>query len=471
MRRLFTHYWTIFAVVALAILGGCAKAPKEQPPSVVLVVVDTLRADRLTAERNGVPVMPELRKIAEESVWFTDANAQSTWTKPSMVSLFTSLYTGVHNIRFGIRTHAAQDIQIDVLPSEFETMANVFKKAGYETHGIQTNHQLLAQFGFGQGFDTYAELTDADAAVVTEKALEILNDASRPVFLYVHYMDPHAPYDPPQEFAQLFGEAPEIPESDLTKVDPKNYVDYYNDRVNFDIGVSPKRTYADLSDDGRELIRYNYDGECRSVDAAVSALVRQAQAKDAAVVFTADHGEELWDHGSVGHSKTLFQELVHVPLIFSIPGHEPRTVETPVELIDILPALAQFADLDVRNQWQGRNILANSLELEPVFSATSGADVRHDFKLRSVRLGNKKLIVDGSSTEHPWRLYDLTQDPDENDPCKSQCEKELEELSPILGKHQKSNSEHPLAGLAGQSTPVPNEILEILDSLGYIRDL
>ncbi|HEO71714.1 MAG TPA: hypothetical protein ENN80_10675, partial [Candidatus Hydrogenedentes bacterium] len=190
------------AAVVLGLLMTSVACADVPPASVVLVVIDTLRADRIHAERNGIPVMPKLAAFAAETIEFSSALSQESWTKPSMVSIFTALYPSTHRVQFGIQRKMieGQALVAEGVPDGLEMMATYFKKAGYHTVGVQTNHQLKGEHGFNQGFDSYRLDRTALAADVTDQAIEQLTHLRAPFFLYAHYLDPHLPYEPPEPY-------------------------------------------------------------------------------------------------------------------------------------------------------------------------------------------------------------------------------------------------------------------------------
>ncbi len=213
-----------FMIAAVSLLliasAGAQAAPpvsaqaNNTPPNVIFVIIDTLRADRIAAERNGRPVMPNLRRFAGESWWFTHAVAQASWTKPSVLSMLTSLYPRTHRVQFGVRRRFVdeQRLAVQTVPESIKTMASLFKKAGYTTAGFQTNIHLQAKYGFARDFDTYVSAQDClqSGEHMVDYVLDRLDTLKTPYFIYLHLMDPHAPYDPPPPFRDIFGPLPKV---------------------------------------------------------------------------------------------------------------------------------------------------------------------------------------------------------------------------------------------------------------------
>ncbi len=470
--RLINKAWLVWGqrlMAIVALLTVSCSAPVERP-SVLLIVVDTLRADHLTGHRNGVPFMPKLSAMAEDSWHFAETTSQASWTKPSMVSLFTSLYTGTHGVEFGTRKQFLDDssLEIDMLPKSLESMARFFKDHGYDTAGILTNHQLVEDFGFGEGFDAYHMLGDVPASVVSDEAIKVAAKLTPPYFLYVHLLDPHASYEPPETYRALF-------EDGLTALSEEeeeilaNYREYYDDHILHYLGRREVRQIATLSEAAREVVRARYGGESRFSDDEVARLIAEIRGKDeeTIIAFTSDHGEEFWEHGAVGHSKSLYQELIHVPLFISVPGAAPRHDSQPAQLIDLLPTFAELCGLKARRYWQGVSLVGERVDL-PVFSATGGSSREHDFRLRTVRLGRYKLIHDGNKKS--VSVYDLVADPEETHDLAKSEEALTRMLQEALQKHKLDNEKHPKFQATKELTSIDEDTLERLKDLGYLGE-
>lgn len=466
----------------LGLIAGCDPAPSPNPspspsppltgPNVVFILADALRADRLDASRGGVPLMPGLRAFAAESWRFDRARVQATWTKPSMASIFTSLYPGVHQVLFGIHDtiYEGQPKASDKLPDSLETMASYLKSHGYSTAGVQTNANVSAVFGFDQGFDTYffEKYPDYRGNQVTDQAIRLIEEMSSPFFLYAHYMDTHAPYDPPSPQRDAFGPAPELTPEDRKLLD--NYVESYIDRVLFEVGLTRARKFTDLSKAGEEHVGRMYDGEALFLDTEVARLIAyiRANVPNTIIVFTADHGEELWDHGSIGHGKTVYEELTHVPLVIHAPGRTPRVIPAPVESIDILPTIAGLLGLEQRPWWQGRDLalLLDVLPGEhPVYSSTQMSIPGSNVDLECVVAGHLKLIVDLKEANRGG-LYDLSRDPKElGPPIVSPAT--IQGLERLLTDRRAFNQAHPKFQATPARVGLDEETAEALRAQGY----
>ncbi|GMV91117.1 MAG: choline-sulfatase [Candidatus Hydrogenedentota bacterium] len=461
-------------------LAGCgpqaaAPPPDERAPSepnILFIVADALRADRVAATRNGKPVMPQMQQLASESWNYRRARVQATWTKPSMATMFTSLYPEVHNVLFGIHDTAfeGQPPEADILPGEMETMAEYLKAHGYSSAGVQSNANITAVFGFDQGFDSYEFLAYPEyrGNDMTDRAINALDGLRPPFLLYAHYMDTHAPYEPVEPYRDSFGAPPEITPDDAALLN--DYPNTYLDRVLFETGLTQEREFGNLSSQGEAYIRQRYDEEALFLDAEVARLIESVRTRypDTIVIFTSDHGEELWEHGSIGHGKTVFEELTHVPLIISVPGASARTIENPVELVDLLPTCSALLGLAPRETWQGKGMTPEAVdvgETKPAFSSTRMSIPGSNVDLAAVVVENEKLIVNRKTESAAY--FDLTGDPEETNPQSDSAAGTA--LQEVLAAHMKTMQSHPQYGRPSEKTRVDDGTREAIENIGYIR--
>lgn len=464
-----------YLILAGFLVGFSAVAePSASPPNVLLIVVDTLRADRVTAVRNDVAVMPNLRTLAQNSWQFERAYTQAAWTKPSVVSILTSLYPDTHHVRFGAPTrHNEQkgNAGVEGIPDGIETAPVYFRKHGYATAAIQTNRNLMGKYGFAQGCDYYDDLAQSTATDVTDSALKRVQDLAEPYFFYVHYIDPHSPYSPPEPYLTAFGPVPDFaPEDTPWLKDQEPFRAYYLDKVMHDLGRRETRRFPELSEQGRARFRFLYDGECHYVDAELRRLLDGilSRSPNTILVVVADHGEEFWEHGSLGHSRTVYEEVAHVPLILSIPGQDPRVVSRPVQTIDILPTLAAATGLFPRQTWQGSSLLNVDLPARPVFTQAFGTHADSDIDKIAVVDGTRKLIQDhGQDSEY----YDLESDPGEKFSALATATPRPDVLDRSLDRHKRAVARHPLAAVLPSVSELEPEVAEQLRALGYIGDM
>jgi arylsulfatase A-like enzyme len=409
--------------VALALLGACARRPA---PNVLLIVVDTLRADGVGWVSGKPDVTPFLDSLAERAFVFRNAYAASSWTDPSVASLLTSRYASQH----GVSTLLA------VLAERERTLAEVLRKHGWATGGFSANSLLAAELGYDQGFEHWDSFPPGKATASTEpkeradrlnaKALAWLDGVGhgRPVFLYLQYMEPHFPYDPPGEYRRkaLAGTG-DAAAAERTLADMMAHAERWS-----------------LTDDPEaiRIARALYDGEVTSLDARLREMFDALRARgfldDAIVVVTADHGEEFGDHGHNGHGRTLYQEVIHVPLLVLLPGQtRGARIDEVASLVDVAPTLLDLVGILRPATVEGRSLA--SLVRPPslfrratgvvewlaghrgpsmpaayaqIVSDSSGGPLDHH---HATIVGSRKLIVHADGT---LEAYDLAADPGEH---------------------------------------------------------
>jgi len=343
-----TRWQRVIVCAALVLLAPRPTGAEEsRSPNVVLVVVDTLRADRLGSYGNRRGLTPFLDDLAKRSHVFTRAYAQAPWTNPSVASLFTSRYQSQHGIT---------EFQ-SVLAADEQTLAEALRDAGYATGGFSANGLLSRRAGFDQGFDAYRAFLQlggaADrlmrpakrAAEITAEGLRWLDEvrASRgavPVFLYLHYMEPHTPYAPPPALLERVRGA----------------------RAPLDIEALNRAVIlANLTPPSPEALRDMqdaYDAEVMAIDEGLRALAAALDARGmletSLLVVTADHGEEFEEHGGMGHGRTLYDEVLRVPLVIRTPGQTRGVaVERLVSSVDVAPTVLEVAGVPPRATFEG----------------------------------------------------------------------------------------------------------------------
>jgi arylsulfatase A-like enzyme len=381
--------------------AGLPKAP-ESPPNVVLIFVDTLRADHLGVYGYERDTSPAIDRLASESLVFQHAIAQAPWTTPSVASALSS--------RFPNEIGYEDSRPPAVLADRFLLLPEIFSANGYQTAAIISHFFLSQKLGFAQGFDDF----DASNALghlhisspsVADKAIQYLDERGKsdpPFFLFLHFFDPHYAY----QLHESYDFDPDYQGS----IDPGVDQPELQERA---------RGYDDAD---REHVSALYDSEIRFTDEHLGRLFDALRSrdlyKDTLIVVAGDHGEEFGTRGTphFGHSSTLFQELIHVPLIIKLPGRShSQTIETPVGLIDLTPSLIAALSLEVPkdHRFDGRtlplrepNQLAELPEV-PIFSETR---IWGLFR-QSVTFADRKLIFDHRAGKASF--FHLGDDPDE----------------------------------------------------------
>jgi arylsulfatase A-like enzyme len=450
---------------------ACSRAPSPAKPNLLLISLDTLRADHLGCYGYPLPTSPFIDALSgmKHVVLFERCIAQAPNTAPSHMSLFTSLYPTVHGV---------PNLAPEAKRSRFHhsrhtrTLAQVLKEAGYDTAGITEGGYLNPVFGFEQGFDTY-ECSYAGIKRKVDQAIAWLEERRRsntPFFLFLHTYEVHAPYLPPEPFrtrftgdyegwikSHCFGEEA----TDRNRLD--GFADIFTRRQEF------------TAEDIRYLTGL-YDGEIAYTDQELARLFHTLEAeglaKDLVVVLLSDHGEEFGEHGEFSH-KQLYDEVVHVPLLIGLPHDAPsiktRRVKAQVSLIDVMPTLLDLLGVEppayLQGQslcplWQGQAPAAP----RPAFSALIDFDPAP--LLCAIRRGDRKLLDLLSGQQ--FELYDLAQDPGESRNVLEAFPKEGKQLFEMLGNWRtdglKMRERYKAMPVEGQVAP---DLYEELKQLGY----
>lgn len=416
---------------------------KAQRPNVLLIVVDTLRRDHVTAYGYRRKTTPEIqRRLAGPGAVVEEAYSQAPWTLPSVVSFLTGRYPGellgMDKASFGI-------------PPEVVPLAERVARLGYQTAGFVANPTLHTGAGFGRGFRTwFAPPADINwmfkhADDLNARAVPWLRASQdRPFFAYVHYIDPHDPYLNP-DMDGFGGRSPFLPDY-AGPVDGSWIHGIYTGDLQ-------------LPDPVRDVphVRALYDSEVSYVDRHIGELLETLDPEVLAntlIVLTSDHGEELYDHGGWKHGQTLYEEQIRVPLIFRWDGRiSPGTrVEGTVRLLDLVPTLAAAVGMEADRDWDGVNLLPaltgeGSVPRRAAFAQhLSGGPLRAAAVLDGRKLifynRNEPFQPPGYVESHLHRidqarlrrmeLYDLSRDPEERRNLLPGDEQMATELAPAI---------------------------------------
>jgi arylsulfatase A-like enzyme len=447
--------------------GTVVTADRTRWPNVVLVTIDTARADHLSVYGYGRPTTPELERLARDGVVFEAAYTATPTTGPAHATLFTSTYPARH----GVLKNGY------VLDPVHTTLAEVLGSAGYRTAAVPSSFVLTKRFGLAQGFEHYDDdFTGAHASLhpekwegmavgaefdrraseTTDRAVAWLDSLGgareRPFFLWVHYFDPHHPYDPPDGYRrQVKGETPPP------------------DRVK---GLAE----ADAAQLRKDILAY--DAEIRYADEQIGRLLRHVDAtagrEATLVIVTTDHGEGLLQHGWMQHGVDLYEELVRVALIVRWPGRLRAGVRVPgpVALVDVMPTLLALLELppngltpqggDVSSALRGTATLPAD---RPLFfhrrlyekPERRGHDTRHP--MFGIRRGRWKYVESGPTLE----LYDLEADPGETRNVRDGERETADRLAAELAEWRKRTA--PVE--AGRQS-ISDSDRERLRALGYV---
>ncbi|MCZ6600128.1 MAG: sulfatase [Acidobacteria bacterium] len=383
--------------LSILLVAAAACGPGERPPSVVIVVIDSLRADHLHHAGDPRDLSPRLDALAAQATRFSQAGASAPWTTPSVMTLFTGLTPGSHHV----------DLNDRALDAAVPTLAERFQEAGYRTAAVMPALTLADHFGFDRGFDDFIFATQGHGNVSgpwsISHAIEFLRGhRDEPVFLYVHLWDVHYNYNPPVPHSIRFqaGRPAGPGESDdITAL------------------TGPGHHAASLSPERVAWLEGQYAGEILFTDEQVGRLLdeldRLGRTDDTVVVVTSDHGEAFLEHRVMGHTVHLYDEMTHVPLMVRWPGQVAagRVVAEQVGLVDMMPTLLDLVGIPFApHLFEGRSLapLLRSARPEeegpPVLLGTSRQAMKRG--LRTPAWSYQVDLVTGED-----ELYDLAADP------------------------------------------------------------
>jgi arylsulfatase A-like enzyme/Flp pilus assembly protein TadD len=414
------------SLLLLLALAACACSGERPARGVLFVTLDTTRADRLGSYGYASAATPNLDALAARGVRFDQAQSTAPITLPSHASMFTGLYPPLHGVRYNGTFRIADDRQ---------TLAEVLKAAGYRTGAVPAAFPVAADTGLAQGFDTYQDLfSGPDRASLPDTAQRSAADVARlgeawlrehgkgRFFLWLHFYDPHDPYEPPEPWASRLRGRP-------------------------------------------------YDGEIAYVDNEVGRVLRtlteMGALDDTLIVVAGDHGEGLGDHREPTHKNLVYQSTMRVPLIVKPPGRtKARVVDEPVSLVDLMPTVLDYAGVPAPAEVQGTSLRkAIAGEAPPrrplYFESLAGALSFGWAPLHGLRRGAYKYI------EAPVpELYDLAADPGET----SNLHGTHAEVAADLRQELKQTSDAWDAAGGGESAsaPMDAETRDRLASLGYL---
>jgi arylsulfatase A-like enzyme len=403
-------------------------------PNVILITIDTLRADHLSAYGYKRRTSPVIDGLAAEGVLFVNAFSQSTWTKPSTASLLTSHYPTMHQT----------NLEKARLPEAELLLFEVLRAQGYRTAVLSGNPWITVEYGFDQGVDYFYSIYDERFARVTlfmpalkrpnnlvdapvynlikrfvqgelstterddrlqaEAARWLATNPPRPFFIYLHMMSPHHPYNPPPPFDRAFVDNPQTPP--VTSYPRKSY--FFGEHGD----PLPPAQLADMV--GR------YDGDILFADTMVGKLVatlgRLALLDDTVLIVTSDHGEEFYDHENWGHGHSVYNELLHVPLVIRYPAlfAGGARVSVPVSAVDVMPTILELSGAPIPSSAAGRSLVALMRGTDPAPAGETYSELLYRYGSgRALIRGSQKFVGITVGTEERRELYDLVADPGE----------------------------------------------------------
>ncbi|MDP6932046.1 MAG: sulfatase-like hydrolase/transferase [Myxococcota bacterium] len=389
-----------FTPLVLERIDASSNRKKFPLSRIILVTVETLRADHTSLHGYPRQTTPNLDALAEQGAHFTLHGVQAPWTRSSVASLMTSrlpITLGVHD-------------NIDVMPLEVVTLAERFEQAGYVTAAFVAQYVLANKYNFNQGFHSfYAHRNETPASQIVEEALDWLHSRQDDnVFVWLHLFEPHGPYRPPTEWVDTFqDDALYVADETILEAGTRNRVGAFVPTYVLDEGQTERRHYVAA-----------YDQEILAVDAMIGRLwegLRDPdEDQDSLLVVTADHGESMTDHDRFFAHGSLYEHDLHVPLVLWAPGRiAPGTqVSNRTRHLDLGPTLLDLASVPVDPNHQGVSLvpLLNGEARDTEFAvAVSGRD--EDLQYAVVE-GDFKVILDARFT--PIEAYNLARDPTES---------------------------------------------------------
>jgi arylsulfatase A-like enzyme len=434
----------LFFVPALMACGKEKSATAKDAPNVILISIDTLRADHLHGYGYERETSPTLDGLMRRGTSFMNAISQSPWTLPSHMSLFTSLYPHSHGV---IEDTLALNEEVATLPA-------LMKQAGYATGGFAACDYLSEKHGFGRGFDYYLQRRGIRAPAVCEEALKwLVRERPQKFFLFLHFYDVHPTYDPSQPYLKMFESSYEGSMRGTIQT-----------LLNINDGKIP------VSEEDRRHLVALYDAVIRQLDDELKTffgfLEERNLLSNTLIVVTSDHGEEFFEHGKVLHSRTLYDELIRIPLIVVGPGvPSGRQVEEQVQLIDLAPTILEVCGLKIPGGMEGASLLpliqGTTAGWRPYAFAEADKDnEEYDLK-RAIRTREFKLYFDRRSKEE--ELYDLAADPAEQADILDSRGDVAEVLRKELGTWMSTGRGQP------ERIVLTDREREELRSLGYLR--
>ncbi len=316
----------LFIITLLAsTLAGCSKKSLSEIDTsklnLVVILIDTLRADHLPFYGYHKNTAPFLSTIAEKSVVFENAFSTCSYTAPATASIFTSMYPSQHGVITGhfanIKLQKGnQTVKFDKIPEEITTLGEEISSLGLTAYGVADNLNIAKHTGFAQGFDKFETYQYKTAEVVNKTLMSWKTEieSNKRYFTYIHYMDPHAPYH-------------------------------------------QRAPWYEHSEDSIQAMKNAYDSEISYLDSHIEKMFKEFKWLDnSIVVILADHGEEFKEHGRIGHGKTLYREVIEVPFLIYVPGLKPARIKNYVTTMDLLPTLSGLLRFPAKDSWQGHDL-------------------------------------------------------------------------------------------------------------------
>lgn len=447
----------VVVFLSVAILAGCSKGPKfaTKQPNVLILMLDTLRADHMGVYGYERDTTPTLDKFAKENVFFRYPVSAAPWTPMSVSSILTGLYPATHQMIPPNSREAASQTATR-LNSNLVSLSEALQSQGYGTAAVSPNPWITPEFGFDQGFEIFRFHDRAKAEEINKHGIEIIEgwkSSNKPWFLYLHYLDPHDPYTPEGIYKEMFS------------------------------GKLAKRAF-NYPDKMQNMIN-RYDGEIRYLDDQLGKLFEYLKGaglyEDLMIVVVADHGEQFMEHGNHRHGFQLYDEELFVPLFIrtGAKSDQGRVVEHTVSTVDIVPTVLERVGLPIPAGMPGSSLLSSE-GLGKRRGVLSQIRRRYDQRAITNPRGMRLILsipFDDKDTaevvESKWRtprvegVYDRVRDPLGFAPLTDPgLEASLRTSFDALYQASASNQ---VQAEALPQKGVSNETLEKLKSMGYLQ--
>ena len=435
-------------------LNGCGTQKQHgKKPNIILITVDTLRADHLGCYGYAKDTSPNIDKFAQDSILFENCFSHGPDTGTSFSSIFS-----------GFLPHETKITECLYLPSKVDTIAEILQPQGYNTLAVVSNYVLRKSVGFEQGFMLYDDTMDEyelvrkaperTAGRTTDRAIELLNQYHKTqLFMWIHYQDPHGPYTPPEPFNKIFHDSGQKPR--MLKVN----------RSMSGYGGIPSYQRLGQNKDFHYYVS-QYNGEIRYHDSHFKRLINEIKTlglyDDSLIIFSSDHGEGMGEHGYFfGHSENLYNSQIHVPLIIKYGSSLNGRRNDFVKHIDIVPTILNITGVKSSALLRGRDLCVQHENDSEIFSESQFG---HDF---SIVCNGFKLIYTPSKIR--YELFDLNADFNEENNLVNdkKYHKHVENLK--LRLHRLKKEDLLDIDLAERQKKLTGEEIEKLKSLGYVR--
>lgn len=444
-----SNTFKLLLVLVIVLISGYLtrlfwKSASNNRPNVLIILVDTLRADHLGIYGYERDTSPNIDNFARQNLLYLNAYSSSAWTPPSVASIFTGVYPSVHGHmpRPGGSKFGRLFTRID---EKFKTLAESFREINYTTAAITANPLIGEKYGLTQGFEQFYSPGREKGDIITRRAIKYLSKLrpkDRPFFLYLHYLDPHDPYQPPNKYKNLFT-------GQLT------------------------RPYQES-----ELkIISQYDGEIKFIDDQIGTLFNWLKTnnlyEDLSIIFVSDHGEQFRERGFLGHGDRVHSEEIHIPLIIKANGRSGQISEV-ASLVDIYPTLLDLLKITPDLNLQGLSLLGDlSLRKKDgvfteiarhynlkAYTTTSGERLIYEFPMEN------GLNIRNLSNPISLKLFNLKNDPFELNPIDIDIGSEngiTHDSTSLYEKITELSKDYDKVEL-----PEDPEMLEELKTLGYL---